>query len=135
MRLSRQRLEDNPANYDGLYSGTPLSATTIPLPSNDIAPLRDSPNFNPWEIYPPPPSPHWKERDPYSEATETTIEIEEREAKRREFCWEKVRIPGKEVEGKRKGFELDGNGVYQVYSEGTFLFPLSLVLYHCTTQN
>lgn len=120
MKLSRQRLEDNPANYDGQYSGTPRCASNLPLPSDDVAPLRASPQFSPWEIYPPPPSPHWKERDPYSEATETTQEIEEREAKRREFSWEKVRIPGKEVEGKRKKYELDGNGVYQVYDEGEF---------------
>lgn len=118
MKLSRQRLEDNPANYDGLYSGTPRSASNLPLPSDEEVPLTPSPQFKPWEIYPPPPSPHWKERDPYSESTETTEEIEEREGKRRAFSWEKVTIPGKEIIGKRKKYEIDGNGVYQVFNEG-----------------
>lgn len=105
MRLSRQRLEDNPANYDGHYAPT-ASTSTDPAPA-----------FAPWTIYPPPPSPHWKERDPYAEATETTEEIAEREAKRREFRWDQVVIPGKE-ETRAKGYRVDGNGVYQVYDIG-----------------
>ena len=107
MRLSRQRLEDNPANYDGQFA--PSSSPTSPA---------ESTTFKPWKIYPAPPSPHWKERDPYTEATETTEEIAEREAKRREFRFEEVDIPGLEVVGTKKRFELDGNGVFQVYADG-----------------
>ena len=105
MRLSRQRLGDNPANYDGVYAPTPSTSTTTPPPQ-----------FEPWKIYPPPPSPHWKERDPYAEATETTEEIAERESRRRKFVWSEVTIPGKESV-KEKGFMMDGNGVYQVFDQ------------------
>lgn len=111
MRLSRQRLEDNPANYDGQFAPPPSSSSTAPTAST---------SFKPWKIYPPPPSPHWKERDPYAEATETTEEIAEREARRREFHFDEVEIPGLELVGKKKRFELDGNGVFQVYAEGEF---------------
>lgn len=108
MRLSRQRLQDNPANYDGEYSPEKDTVVTPAM----------APEFKRWEIYPPPPSPHWKERDPYAEATETTDEIAEREAKRREFKWDNVVIPSVE-EGIniRKGFQMDSNGVYQVFSD------------------
>lgn len=126
MRLSRQRLEDNPANYDGSYSGTPGASSPLPLPSETNPHVNitdsDSPRFKPWAIYPPPPSPHWKERDPYSEALETTEEIAEREKERRKFDWAKVEIPGKEKEGKQKGYGLDANGVYQVYNLGRHPF-------------
>ncbi|KAI5480450.1 AMP deaminase [Pseudohyphozyma bogoriensis] len=118
MRLSRQRMEDNPANYDGLYSPSPSPiGTPNPDPSSTSAIADDDPEpkFKPWTIYPPPPTPHWKERDPFAESTETTEEIAQREAKRREFHWEKAEVPGRELEGKRKRFELDANGVYQVY--------------------
>lgn len=97
-------LEDNPANYDGHYT---------PDGSENSAPA-----FEPWQIYPPPPSPHWKERDPYAEAPETTEEIAQREAERRKFELSKVRIPAREQEGKRRRYEMDASGVYQVYTEG-----------------
>lgn len=111
MKLSRQRLEDNPANYDGEYH--PIASTSA----------NPSPSFKPWKIYPPPPSPHWTERDPYAEATETTAEIATRERKRREFKREDVDIPGKEKE-KAKGYRVDKNGVYQVYDLGSSIFLL-----------
>lgn len=97
-------LEDNPANYDGVYKPD--------------GPSELHPSFKPWVIYPPPPAPHWKERDPFAEATETTEEIAEREAARRAFQWDKVVIPGKEEPEQKKRYEMDANGVYQVYTEG-----------------
>lgn len=98
-------LEDNPANYDGVYKPD--------------GPPAQHPTFKPWEIYPPPPSPHWKERDPYSESTETTEEIAERERARRAFHWDRVVIPGREEKKEKKRYEIDSNGVYQVYAEGS----------------
>lgn len=117
MRLSRQRLEDNPANYDGDFSPSPSPSSSQVNLENPLAPS-SAPEIKPWVIYPPPPKPHWKERDPFAEATETTEEITEKEAKRREFHWQDVVIPEREVAGRRKRFEMDGNGVYQVYQEG-----------------
>jgi AMP deaminase len=123
MRLSRQRLEDNPANYDGQYAPN----ASIVVNGGATSSTEASQTFKRWGIYPPPPSPHWKERDPYSEATETTQEIADREAKRRRFNWDEVVIPGleEEVQGRkttrRKKFALDSNGVFQVYDAGSFL--------------
>lgn len=97
-------LEDNPANYDGVYKPD--------------GPSESHPSFKPWEIYPPPPAPHWQERDPFAEATETTEEIAQREAARRAFHWDKVTIPGKEAPEQKKRYEMDANGVYQVYTAG-----------------
>ncbi|SCV71163.1 BQ2448_2751 [Microbotryum intermedium] len=105
MTLSRQRLSDNPANYDGLYQ-----------PDDEI-PSNESPQFKPWKIHPPPPTPHWKERDPYSESTETTEEIAEREAERRKFRWDEIKIPSLEPERQRKRYKMDETGIYQVYNE------------------
>ncbi|GAA5869652.1 hypothetical protein JCM8547_005097 [Rhodosporidiobolus lusitaniae] len=115
MTLSRQRLEDNPANYDGQFS--PSSSSSYASTSS-LLPVNLPPNFERWKIYPPPPDPHWNERDPYAvDSAETTEEIAAKEAKRRKFELETVHIPGRETEGKRRKFALDKNGVYQVYDE------------------
>ncbi|GAA5928637.1 uncharacterized protein JCM15063_003927 [Sporobolomyces koalae] len=122
MSLSRQRLEDNPANYDGRFDPTTspsYASTSSILPSNLPA------EFKQWDIYPPPPAPHWKEmqnaeHDPFAfDSTDTTEQIAEKEALRRKFDWNKAlaKVPGKESEGKRKRFAIDSNGVYQVYNE------------------
>lgn len=116
MTLSRQRLEDNPANYDGAFTAesSPTYASTSSLLSTNLPP-----SFKKWQIYPPPPEPHWKERDPHGDPpVETTDEIAAREAQRNRFVLSEVVIPGKEAEGKRRRFALDANGVYQVYSDG-----------------
>lgn len=125
MALSRQRLEDNPANYDGRFdpSTSPSYAST-----SKINPSKLPDGFKQWDIYPPPPAPHWKElqdaeHDPFAiDSTDTTEQIAEKEAMRRKFDWEKAlaKVPGKEGVGKRKRFALDSNGVYQVYSDGEF---------------
>jgi AMP deaminase len=118
MSLSRQRLEDNPANYDGTFSP---SASPSYASTSHLNPVRLPEDFEKWNIYPPPPDPHWKERDPYAvDSAETTEEIAAKEAKRRKFEWEKAQVPAQEKQGKRRRFALDANGVYQVYDEGAF---------------
>ncbi|GAA5899405.1 hypothetical protein JCM6882_009109 [Rhodosporidiobolus microsporus] len=115
MSLSRQRLEDNPANYDGAFdpNTSPGYAST-----SSTRPVNLPEHFERWLIYPPPPDPHWKERDPFSPLpAETTDEIAAKEAARRKFVWDLVDVPGRETEGKRRRFALDANGVYQVYDE------------------
>ncbi|GAA5980734.1 hypothetical protein JCM5350_006368 [Sporobolomyces pararoseus] len=122
MALSRQRLEDNPANYDGRFdpATSPSYAST-----SSILPNKLPSDFKQWDIYPPPPAPHWKEmqdaeHDPFAiDSTDTTEQIAEKEAMRRKFDWKKAlaKVPGKESTGKRKRFALDSNGVYQVYSD------------------
>ncbi|BGP55329.1 AMP deaminase [Rhodotorula sphaerocarpa] len=116
MTLSRQRLEDNPANYDGTFTAasSPSYASTSARLSNRLPS-----GFKKWDIYPPPPLPHWKERDPHAEPPlETPQELADMEAERNRFVLADVEIPGKEPEGRRRRFALDSNGVYQVYSEG-----------------
>ncbi|GAA5846091.1 hypothetical protein JCM9279_004783 [Rhodotorula babjevae] len=115
MTLSRQRLEDNPANYDGAFdpSSSPSYAST-----SSLLPVNLPPGFDHWKIYPPPPEPHWKEVDPLGEAPgETTEEIAAREEARRKFEWSACDIPQQEPEAKRRRFALDDNGVYQVYDD------------------
>lgn len=129
MALSRQRLEDNPANYDGRFDPetSPSYAST-----SSILPTKLPSDFKQWDIYPPPPAPHWKEmqdaeHDPFAiDSTDTTEQIAEKEAMRRKFDWKKAleKVPGKESVGKKKRFALDSNGVYQVYSDGTLLLSL-----------
>lgn len=118
MTLSRQRLEDNPTNYDGAFdpSSSPSYAST-----SSLLPVNLPPGFDHWKIYPPPPEPHWKEVDPLGEApTDTTEEIAAREEARRRFEWSECDIPQQEPEAKRRRFALDDNGVYQVYHDGAF---------------
>ncbi|GAA5946034.1 hypothetical protein JCM10213_005459 [Rhodosporidiobolus nylandii] len=115
MTLSRQRLEDNPANYDGAFS--PSTSPSYASTSSRL-PVNLPEHFERWQVYPPPPDPHWKERDPFSpESAETTEEIAAKEAKRRKFVRDEVDIPEREKEGRRRKFALDANGVYQVYDE------------------
>jgi len=124
MTLSRQRLEDNPVNYDGSFdpASSPSYAST-----SSLLPVNLPPGFNHWKIYPPPPEPHWKELDPHGDApVETTDEIAEREAERRKFVWGVCEIPKQEPVERRKRFALDSNGVYQVYSDGASSFPAAL---------
>ncbi|KAK4056829.1 AMP deaminase [Microbotryomycetes sp. JL221] len=121
IELSRQRLEDNPANYDGVYKGSEAGSSNL------------APCFESWKIYPPPPQPHWEQRDAFSENLETTAEITARENARRRFNWNEVTIPGKEDEPKRKRFELDASGIFQVYSEDTSSTESAKPLYRIPT--
>ncbi|GAA6048249.1 hypothetical protein JCM3770_006503 [Rhodotorula araucariae] len=115
MSLSRQRLEDNPANYDGSFD--PASSPSYASTSH-LLPINLPPDFDHWKIYPPPPEPHWKERDPFGDGPEETPEeTAARAAERRKFVWEQCEIPAKEQEDQRRRFGLDANGVYQVYRD------------------
>lgn len=125
MSLSRQRLEDNPANYDGLFepSSSPSYAST-----SYIRPVSLPPSFEKWKIYPPPPEPHWKERDP--DATEPPAveggQGPRSEEERTRFEFAKCEVPSRE-EGRKRTFRLDEGGVYQVYDQGALLSYRPLV--------
>lgn len=61
---SRQRLEDNPINYDGQFNPKPDSTTcghanVTESSKEQMSATNDEPRFKPWTIYPPPPQPHW----------------------------------------------------------------------------
>lgn len=125
MSLSRQRLEDNPANYDGHFS--PSSSPSYAATSY-IRPVKLPEGFERWRIYPPPPEPHWKERDP--EATEPPVvegaDEGRSEEERVRFEFAKCEVPARE-EGRKRTFRLDEGGVYQVYDEGASSHPLPLL--------
>jgi AMP deaminase len=126
--LSCQRLEDNPNNYDGEFApatgststsasrpASPERSKNVPLPNmvNDGLPSLDdmeesdnsSRRAKPWKIYPPPPKPHWDPKDPFDAHRSSTVQQQS------EFRFEDCEIPGEHP----SVFELDSQGVYQVY--------------------
>ena len=135
IRLSCQRLEDNPINYDGDFAPPKdststsashpnfreevSSATTDPLlqeprkgnlPSN-LHSSRDGDsllNLPRWHIYPKPPKPHWESRDPF--AVQITSESS---PEQQEFNFSDCEIPGEHP----FVYEMDKQGVYQIYED------------------
>lgn len=110
MRLSRQRLGDNPRDHDGVFTGLDedLQGVAGVKPYSDYA-KRNKPkrSFQPWKIYPKPPPPHWHWKDtnlaPNSSKAVRTAE---------EFDFAQCEIPGEDS----RVFSLDEKGVYQVYN-------------------
>lgn len=129
--LSCQRLEDNPNNYDGEFAPATGSTSTSasrpaspehrkggPLPSTSedglpsLAKLQQanggaSRQQDPWRIYPPPPRPHWDPKDPFDAQRSSAVQ------QQAEFRFEDCDIPGEHP----FVFELDSQGVYQVYDK------------------
>ena len=70
MSISRQRLEDNPLNYDGTFnpsSNSTSTSTSLDLPAEELQSSTPS-KFTKWQIYPPPIPPHWHvgDGDPFA---------------------------------------------------------------------
>lgn len=138
IKMSCQRLEDNPQNYDGQFAPrkdstgassayqpatpsvmTPAAGTPAKQPTGSSSKhLRASANghgdqvsdqfpiFDPWKIYPPPPKPHWEQREPLTNQAHSAKPYIQSE-----FHFEDVEIPGEHD----FVFELDSMGVFQVY--------------------
>lgn len=115
MRLSRQRLGDDPRHYDGTLCDLdeeqkgvegiqPDKNFTVPSASSNR-------EFNKWRIFPKPPPPHWKWTGKQP-TPPLTAELDYREEY---FDFSKCEIPD---EGEHE-FKLDDKGVYQVYSGGS----------------
>jgi len=121
MRVSLQRLGDNPRDHDGYFQGLDPKITDVSgvRPDADISTytspgsddkLPKSP-YKPWRIYPKPPPPHWhwtRETEP-----EPVHGGDVAEAGKEEFVFKKCEIPGGH---DGWGFSLDETGVYQVYN-------------------
>lgn len=109
MCKSRQRLGDDPRDYDGDLDGIDEEHADVCGQRPDIdhttnQPLADPP-FKPWNIYPKPPPPawHWKSKEVYNrDGTPTDGDG---------FEFEACEIP----ESHPWTFEIDDKGVYQVY--------------------
>lgn len=143
LRYSCQRLEDNPINYDGRFApsnnSTSTSASHPPSPERATpasTPQVTSPpplagssrgesssrprengilsagpaSFKPWKIYPPPPRPHWEAVDPAANAWSSA---EPAQSGPYEFRFDDCEIPGSHP----FSFDLDSQGVYQVYAD------------------
>ena len=118
MKVSLQRLGDNPRDHDGHFTGLDPKVADVSgvRPDADIsaytssdseAKLPKSP-YKPWRIYPKPPPPHWH----WTADTEPVHGAGETEARNEEFVFKKCEIPGGH---DGWSFDLDETGVYQVY--------------------
>ncbi|PPQ82299.1 hypothetical protein CVT26_013962 [Gymnopilus dilepis] len=118
MFKSRQRLGDDPRDYDGLFSPLPDEYADVsgvrpdmPIPWNmENATVRSQDDsFEPWNIYPKPPPPHWHWKDKTAVSADGTPKSGDDE-----FRFEDCVVPG-EHEGW--SFGIDVKGVFQVYDE------------------
>lgn len=98
MAISRQRLGDNPKDFDGEA-----------LPPGVAA--GDAAKFSKWQICPKPPPPRWHWRPKPHNLTPAEIEAQETD----EFEFSQFDIPGP----SDLRYELDKNSVYQVYEGGS----------------
>ncbi|KXN87062.1 AMP deaminase [Leucoagaricus sp. SymC.cos] len=109
MLKSRQRLGDDPRDYDGTFEGADEEHAGVCglRPDADNSKANTTPTqqtFKSWKIYPKPPPPfwHWKSKEVLSH---------DEEAGGDGFKFEDCEIP----ESHLWTFELDEKGVYQVY--------------------
>ena len=120
MLKSGQRIGDDPRDYDGHFQ--PLSSEhsdvfgVRPDVSIDAIKSQSQTNcFEPWNIYPEPPPPHWHWKD-----SETVVSVDGKKSRpgHDEFNFDDCAIPG---EHPGWSFGIDKKGVFQVYddSKGT----------------
>jgi AMP deaminase len=111
MRKSRQRLGDNPTDYDGRFLGLndELADVSGVRPDADHAKNSPPPSpFDPWKIYPNPPPPRWHWTDKKKVVSPDGIKSPDTDE---EFSFSECPIPGPHP----WVFEIDEKGVYQVY--------------------
>ncbi|KAG8926384.1 AMP deaminase [Tulasnella sp. 408] len=118
MRASLQRLGDNPRDYDGTFKGFAsanedkifgVSSVRPDVDPNDLKPAEESP-FEPWEVYPQPPPPHWHwkpDNHPTPGATPQPLRHGD------EFDPNHLKIPGPDT----WDYQMDDKGVLQVYED------------------
>lgn len=109
MRLSQQRLGDNPRDHDGSFSGLDPNISDVSGVKPDVDHAACEPPESPfkrWRIYPKPPPPHWH----WTDRTEPIPGAGQNHGKE-EFIFESCDIPGSDP----WNFEMDEKGVYQVY--------------------
>ncbi|EPQ51100.1 AMP deaminase [Gloeophyllum trabeum ATCC 11539] len=111
MRISKQRLGDDPRDHDGVFNGLPDDLADVsgarPEARREDVETRtrtlESPHEH-WRIYPKPPPPHWHWKD-QKQVIPAGGHVDE------EFEFEECFIPGEH----EWDYELDEKGVYQVY--------------------
>jgi AMP deaminase len=118
MLKSRQRIGDDPRDYDGHFqppsdehadvSGIRPDVANLEI---DAAKSQSQPNlFEPWSIYPKPAPPHWHWKD-----HETVVSIDGiKSSGHDKFNFDDCTIPG---EHPGWSFGIDVKGVFQVYDD------------------
>ncbi|KAF8517415.1 hypothetical protein BU17DRAFT_91874 [Hysterangium stoloniferum] len=114
IRVSCQRLGDNPKDHDGVFAGFENDAGEVAgikpdAPLDSLCPPSED-KFPRWKIYPRPPPPHWHYKS-HSVSAENGDEI---------FDFPQCQIPDADF----WNFKMDEKGVFQVYSdklEGNFI--------------
>lgn len=108
MLKSRQRLGDDPRDYDGEFEGIDEEHADVCGQRPDVDVVSNKPPaqepFKPWKIYPKPPPPfwHWKSKEVLSHDDENSGDG---------FCFEDCEVPGPHP----WNFMIDDKGVFQVY--------------------
>jgi AMP deaminase len=131
MLRSRQRLGDNPRDYDGTFSGLDdeYASPNGVYADSDVDSARlsaENPEakvrFEPWKIRPPPPPPHWhwKDKDAAEKAVSSGAGTDQKKETSEEFRFEDFEIPG----AHPWTYKIDDKGVFQVYvdEQGWCLF-------------
>ncbi|KAJ3975732.1 hypothetical protein EV361DRAFT_887435 [Lentinula raphanica] len=106
---SRQRLGDNPRDYDGEFAGLDdncAGVSGIRPDANFAANRPSSQKPERWTIYPPPPPPHWH----WTDQQELVSSEDHRST---EFDFNECHIPGDDT----RIFAIDDTGVFQVYED------------------
>ncbi|KAJ3747592.1 hypothetical protein DFH05DRAFT_1393154 [Lentinula detonsa] len=109
MTKSRQRLGDNPRDYDGDFAGLDdmhAGVSGIRPDANLAANQPPSQTPEHWNIYPPPPPPHWHWTD-----KQQIFSSDDRRSPESDFDFQECRIPERDA----KEFAIDDTGVFQVY--------------------
>lgn len=112
IRLSRQRLGDNPRDHDSVFTGLDEELADLPgaRPDLDHSQKPKPPHqFEPWQIYPRPPPPHWHWNDKQTSVPDASPVSSARTPQ--EFNFSECAIPG--VDSRE--FAIDDKGVFQVY--------------------
>ncbi|KIK69816.1 hypothetical protein GYMLUDRAFT_236289 [Collybiopsis luxurians FD-317 M1] len=123
MARSRQRLGDNPKDYDGSFPGLSEECAGVSgvRPDANFAanqPPPRSPEEH-WTIYPPPPPPHWHWAD-----QRNAMSTDGRRSPEGDFNFQECHIPSSDS----RMFAIDDTGVFQVY-ENTEKSQYSLVYF------
>ncbi|PFH49950.1 hypothetical protein AMATHDRAFT_146455 [Amanita thiersii Skay4041] len=109
MVKSKQRLGDNPQDYDGHFQGVSEDIADVASVRPNADYTKNSPpphNFQPWNIYPKPPPPHWHWTDKQAVSTDGHYSRGDEG-----FNFEECDIPGSHP----WTFKLDDKGIFQVY--------------------
>ena len=109
MKVSRQRLGDNPRDHDESFTGLDERYQDVAglRPDADIEGMNTPERrFEPWNIYPKPPPPHWHWKGKKPEAPDEPVWNVDNE-----FDFTRCHIPGPD----QMVFNIDNAGVYQVY--------------------